>query len=212
MRLLIDIDALCKLAHWQLLLELPALTGVPLEECTTLSSAKFRALRAKKRLDGKAFHDLRAVDEVLTAVERMQSLSEGDAATMSAFEDAPGIDPGEAILLSALLAHPGAIMLTGDKRALRALSGLTPDVALQYAGRIVIVEQVLLAALDGHGLEWLRSRVCPWKTIDKAVIVIMGSRCDLGDAAVREGVTSYIEEIVALQSPSLLATTFRGGR
>lgn len=209
MLLLIDVDALCKLAHWRLLAELPALTGVSWHDCATLSSAKHRARRAVDKPDGKTFRDVAAAQEAVAAIGHMQSTLDVNPQALGPFEDAPGIDPGEAVLLSALAAHSNARLLTGDKRALRALAALDASITQAYANRIVIVEHVILAALDERGLTWLRERVCPWKDIDKAVGVIMGSRCDLQEAAVREGIASYIDEMAELCDPSILANGLR---
>ena len=73
MRLLIDVDALCKLAHWGLLEEIPSLMGIPLQECTTLASSKYRAIKAKSKLDMRVFHAVEAADRVLEAIALMQA-------------------------------------------------------------------------------------------------------------------------------------------
>jgi hypothetical protein len=205
MQLLIDVDALCKLAHWRLLAELPGLSGFPLKECASLSSARHRANRALTKPDGKTFRDVAAAQEAVNAIDQMRGVIKIDPTAMSVFEDVAGIDAGEAVLLTALDTNPGARLLTGDKRALRALAELPLEVRQRYAGKIILVECVLLAALNAFGLEWLRERVCPWKEIDKSTIVIMGSRCDLADARVREGIASYIREMVELCDPSLVS-------
>lgn len=50
----------------------------------------------------------------------------------------------------------------------------------------------------------LRSKVCPWKKIDVAVNIVMGGRCDAGEASVREALASYIGELTSLCDPSLI--------
>ncbi len=205
MELLIDVDAAGKLAHWRLLEELPALSGIAFNEMVTLTSARFRARKSLEKPDGKLFRDVTAAKAAISAIDQMQPTLDVDPALMTDMVDVPGIDAGEAVLLAALDANPQARLLTGDKRALRALAALAPGVRQRFSSRIVIVECVLLAALDAHGLEWLRERVCPWKEIDKSTVVIMGSRCDLGEAAVREGLAAYITEMRDLCEPSLIA-------
>jgi len=58
--------------------------------------------------------------------------------------------------------------------------------------------------LDAFGIDELRARVCTWKDVDKAVAIVMGSRCDQAEASVREGLTCYLGELHALCQPSLI--------
>lgn len=202
--LLIDIDAACKLAHWGMLSQLPALTGIELSACQTLTSLKYRALKASSKLDGRVFHSAEAVQEVLRVVGQMPVLDPG-LEILPGLQDVAGIDAGEAVLLSAAAAAKDARLLTGDKRSLRSLGACPPEIRATVAGRILVVEQVLAGALDKRGLQWLREQVCPQRHVDKAVSIIMGSRCDAAEASVREALASYIAEMVSLCDPSLLS-------
>lgn len=76
--MLIDVDALCKLAHWGLLEELPMLTGIPWHECACLASAKYRARRSTMKPDGRAFRTVDAAIEVLRVIELMGSSLEAE--------------------------------------------------------------------------------------------------------------------------------------
>lgn len=205
MPLLVDIDALCKLAHWRLLSQLPELTGQQWEECATLESAKYRARRSVEHPDGRIFHSTDAAQEALNSILLMTGSISPDAEHMSRLQDLSGVDAGEAVLFAAIACAPDARLLTGDKRALRTISALPKEARASYAGKIVAVEQVLMAALDKYGLERLRLSVCPWKMIDIAVSSIMGSHCDMPESSVREGLTSYINELACLCEPTLIA-------
>ena len=99
---------------------------------------------------------------------------------------------------------PQARLLTGDKRCLRALAACESSLREQFAKRVLTVEQVLLLGLDAKGLEWLRERVCAYRHIDKAVGIVMGSRCDSPEISVREGLRAYINELSGLCHPPLL--------
>jgi hypothetical protein len=203
-RLLVDVDALCKLAHWDLLSKLPTLLGVPLANTSTLTSARFRAQNSLTKPDGKVFRNVEAAHVALHAIGQMAQPLSLDPAASVGFADIQGIDPGEAVLFATLVSSTDVRLLTGDKRALRALSELLPDVRAAVAGKIVIVEQVVEAALNTFGIDWLRERVCPWKHVDTSVSMIMGSRCDLSEQAVRENLASAIGEMRQLCDPSLL--------
>lgn len=202
--LLVDIDAAVKLAHWGMLEELPSLIGTPLNSCATLSSLRFRAQRATQTPDGKLFHTPQAARAVLQALQHMAPLPV-DVKLLPALQNLPGIDAGEAVLISAMAAQPEARMLTGDKRCLRALAACGTDVREPLARRVLIVEQVLLLALDAHGMDWLRARVCASRHIDKAVSIVMGSKCDAAESSVRDGLQAYIAEMIGLCDPRLLA-------
>ena len=205
MRLLVDVDALAKLAHWKLLEELASLTGVPLTQCATLTSARYRAKRAIAKPDKKLFRTTEAAQIALAAADCMTGQIDPRNELIPVLQDIPGIDAGEAVLLSATAGSPDAQLLTGDKRALRALSQLNSEHLAKLAGKIIVIEQLLLATLNQHGINRLRELVCPHKDIDKAIGIVMGSRCDASESAVREGLNSYIREIASSCSPSLLA-------
>ncbi len=212
MRLLIDVDALCKLAHWALLEEIPSLSGFLWDECTYLASAKYRARRSATKPDGRAFRTTEAANEVLRVIGLMGQPLDADASVLPDFQDVAGIDAGEAVLLSTLASSGDSVMLTGDKRSIRALAALDTRIRKPFSGRLIVVEQIIAAALDANGLDWLRERVCKWKIVDTAVSNIMGSRCDASEASVRAGLDSYIGELGALCEPSLLCARLPGHR
>lgn len=203
--LLIDIDAATKLAHWDLLDELPLLTGIPWDKTATLSSLGHRARRCLDAPDGRLFRTSTAASSVLSAVQKMADLPSATEARLAIFQDSADIDPGEAVLLAIVPEHPDLRLLTGDKRALRALSHMDGSSVSGYFGRVHVIEQVLLAALAAHNIEWLRTRVCRDTNIDKAIGICMGSRCDASADSVTAGLQSYIDEIGLLTNPTLLA-------
>ncbi|PZQ77798.1 MAG: hypothetical protein DI563_02640 [Variovorax paradoxus] len=66
------------------------------------------------------------------------------------------------------------------------------------------VECFVKCVLDLVGIDELRARVCQWKDVDKAIAIVMGSRCDQGEASVREGLQSYLGELASLCVPPLM--------
>ncbi len=204
MKLLIDVDALVKMAHWRMLPELPGSLDISWSNCATVSSLKFRASRAATEPDGKLFISTQAAQAAVLAIAEMSELAEPLPGHLELFQDISGIDAGEAILFAGIMGDDSTYVLTGDKRALRALSNLPAESRMQMAGRIYSLEQILLVMLQKNGLGWLRDRVCPERKLDKAVDAIMGSRCDAPAESVREGFASYIRELASLYDPSLL--------
>lgn len=205
MPLLIDVDAFSKLAHWRILPELPTLTGEQWSTLSTLGSLVFRAQRASVKPDLKLFQTTMAAQAAVSALSKMACLPDVEPRDLSAFQDVVDIDAGEAVLLAAMSRNQNLRLLTGDKRALRSLSRADHGLRSQYTGRVILLEQVILCALELYGIHWLRERICVERGIDTAIEIVMGSRCDAVEQAVREGLLSYIQEMSMLCNPALVA-------
>jgi len=145
-----------------------------------------------------------AAQAVLQAIRGFGSLPQPAAESLSPFGDVAGIDSGEAVMLALMLEAPDTVLLTGDKRAMRAIAALEINLRTRFASRILPVECVVKCVLDAHGLDEMRARICPWKSIDTAISNVMGSRCDQAEASVREGLTSYLNELKQLCVPPLV--------
>lgn len=200
--LYVDVDALCKLAHWNTLPLLPSLTGFAWHEMVTVTSLRFRAQRCREKPDGKIFHSIDAAADVVSHLERMAIAGVPNPQLLGELSAIPQIDEGEAVLLSLALGDPNGVFLTGDKRALRGLA--QHDICARFAGRILILEQILSQCLAQQGYNWVLENFCPYKHIDKAVASILGSRCDANAQNMEEGIRSYLSEIVRLYDPSML--------
>lgn len=139
-----------------------------------------------------------------SVVSEARELPQPDPALLIQFQNIAGIDAGEAVMLARLIEDPNTLFLTGDKRALRAVAAMDDKVRASIAERVVPVECIIKCVLDAFGIDELRARVCTWKDVDKAVAIVMGSRCDQAEASVREGLASYLGELYALCRPSLI--------
>ena len=72
----------------------------------------------------------------------------------------PGIDWGEAVLLTSTIQYDDFTIITGDKRCLSALrkqKGLDP-LKKRIKGRCFCYEQVFLEILECYGVEYIQSR------------------------------------------------------
>ncbi len=199
--LYVDVDAFCKLAHWNILPLLADLTNHQWDNIATVSSLRYRATRAAEKPDGKLFYTADAAKIACKCIGQMGQLPEPNPETLVLFDEIPQIDPGEAVLLSLTIEDQSGCFLTGDKRALRALSHLKCAVSLTH--RVVTVEQILLLCLEKMGETWFMEHVCPYRHIDKAIYIIMGSQCSGTELSIREGLESYINEISQLCNPTL---------
>lgn len=212
MALLIDVDAFSKLAHWRILPELPTLTGEQWGTMSTLGSLAFRAQRASIKPDMKLFQTTAAAQAAVVALSKMTGLPDVESKELSAFQDVVDIDAGEAVLLAVMSRNQDLRLLTGDKRALRSLSRADHGLRSQYTGRVILLEQAILCALELYGIHWLRERICAERGIDTAIEIVMGSRCDAPDQAVKDGLLSYIQEMSVLCNPALVAAKVAADR
>jgi len=204
-KILLDVDAISKLAHWGLLTELPGILGIDIEAYSTVGSLKFRARKSIDAPDGKLFRTSEAAQHALNFIALGTDLPDVAPESLLVYENITGIDPGEALLLAALAQNEGTLLLTGDKRAVKAAAALGCELKSCIYGRVLIVEQIVLAALLTHGIEWLRERICPQRHIDKAISIVMGSECRAERNSLIEGLSSYIKDVDDIDTPSLLA-------
>jgi hypothetical protein len=103
------------------------------------------------------------------------------------------LDPGESQLVAVLLHRSSPLLITGDKRALRALSAVATD---QVNHRMACLEQLICAAITDESLGPLRAGVCASKGIDRAVTNCFACYTEeVGLEQVQEGLTSYISAI-----------------
>jgi hypothetical protein len=197
-----DVDAVCKLANWNILQFLPELITAEWADIATISSLRHRIDQGIKKPDGKLFRSIQAAEVAKSCVALMSPLEAPDSLLLEHLVSVPQIDPGEAILLALAADDPRGVFITGDKRALRALA--SHPIAPKFAGKVLCLEQLVEACLKLKGRDWFLSHVCPFREIDKAVSIILGSQCDAALEHLHEGFQSYIAELRVLHAPPLL--------
>jgi hypothetical protein len=202
-RLLVDNDALVKLAHWQLLEAIPRVTGIPWERTSALVSLKFRAQKA----DRKLFRSAEVAQAVFDRANLMAEMPELDATIVSRLQGMPGIDAGEITLIAALCADPEALLLTGDKRALEALANCGHvDIHARIAGRIIVVEHILQSVLETEGAATLAQAVEQHRDLDTAVRCAVPLPPYATQDGIAAGLGSYLADAAARASALGLPT------
>ena len=194
MHLLVDTDAFCKLGVAGLLEDAAGVFGTHLSDAGRLPALPYmlRKGRLVNRYGRGACNALVAHAEVLPVHPRP------GAAALDPLALNEAIDPGEAQLLAAA-AEFDLTVLTGDKRAIRALKPVT-EIHAPLAGRIVTLEAVLLKLCEQLGLEHLRQRIRPLTAHDTAVGVCFSS----GGSDPRIGLWSYHEALATEVRPLIL--------
>ena len=192
--LLIDTDAFCKLGIGGLLPSAADLLGTHLSECGRLPALLYMLRRGRLR---KAY-GAEACDALVPLASIMPAARQPSDAWLGKLVPVQAIDPGEAQIFAAA-AEDGALVVSGDKRALRALKDVSgfPDA---LAGRIVVLEAILLALCDHLGQEAVRQRVSALGALDKVVQVCFSAE----NADPRAGLLSYYQSAATELRPLVL--------
>ncbi len=160
MRLLIDTDAFCKLAIGGVLNDAVRLLGADLGTCGRLPALPYMLRRGGLR----ARYGPQACDALMPIVDTMPIVELSSSLYLDQLAAIPEIDPGEAQLF-AKMEEADFHLITGDKRALRALKNVAGLIDV-LAGRIVVLESMLLALCADLGLEEVRRRTHVLRGLD----------------------------------------------
>jgi hypothetical protein len=196
LKILLDNDIIIKLANLDLLDLFSSLPRVENAEVACLASLPYRL--AKKPLEAHA------QARVVTFVSSCRKLDRAYIAELKIDFDnqellstCPGIDAGEAQLLSAALAAPDAVVLTGDKRCLMALcqSSVTMPLVQKLQGRVVVLEQLMIEMISSIGFDDVKSRTLNGVHCDTAIRASFGSGPKAEEGNVISTLQSYVREI-----------------
>jgi len=153
MSLLIDTDAFCKLGAANLLADAVDALGLTMPQCARLPALP-RMLRKgglRKRFGNSA------CDALQPLADSLPSLPRPDDAWLEKLTRVSDIDPGEAQMY-AVAATGSMLVLSGDKRALRALAGVQ-GLSGALAGRVVVLEAILIVLCESLGVDVVRGRI-----------------------------------------------------
>ena len=163
MRILVDTDAFCKLAIGGVLSEAIRLLAGDLSECERLAALPYMLKRGGLR----EIYGAERCDALIPLVNEMPTAKLSNETWLQPLVPVPEIDPGEALLF-ARAAETDYLLLTNDKRALRALKDVT-GITARLTGRIVVLESVFLALCDHLGPEEVRCRTRALGQLDTVV-------------------------------------------
>jgi hypothetical protein len=194
MRLLLDTDAFCKLAIGQLLTDAVHALGTDLGECRRLPALP----QMLRRGTLPRSYGSEACQRLLKIAESIAVIPNADAVWLDRLASVTDIDPGEALIF-ATAAQRGLLVLTSDKRALRALKGVNgfPD-ALEH--HVVVLEAILMVLCDQIGSPAVRQRLGLLAKSDKTLHVCFSA--DNPDP--RSSLESYFQSLAAEVDPLLL--------
>ena len=202
--LLADNDVLLSAAHWGLLDQVPTIASATWANVAALSSLPPRV----KKSDPKLFQDPAVAAAMVPFLSQCAPLPNPDSEVIAILQGRHDIDVGEQLLLAAACNVPHAFVLTGDKRAIRALATLRAEGLLpQLSGRLLCLEQWIWHVLSALGPGELveRFRRCPDR--NQAVRAVLGRVGQKSAEEIREGLASYISELDD-DAPDLLVKEF----
>ena len=201
MKLLVDTDAFCKLGIAGLLRDAVNILGANLQECGRLPALPHMLRRGSLRKQFGA----EACDGLISLADTMPVVPEPSVAWLDKFTAIETVDPGEAQILAAA-AEFGLLVVSGDKRALGAIK-VIEGLADALAGRIAVLETILLALCERLGPGEVRRRVTPLADQDKMIAVCFSH----GTEDPREGLQSYYKSLAVDIEPLILWSPGLGG-
>lgn len=117
------------------------------------------------------------------------------------------LDIGESILCAVLLTRQLNHILTGDKRAIKAVEGLTTaeNNSINFESRFICLEHLFIWLVNEHGVHNVRSSVCSEKIVDSALTNCFSCYSpEVPDESCVEGLKSYIANLQQ-DAPTVLA-------
>ena len=191
MKLLLDTDAFCKLAVSNLLRDAVGLLGMELEECGRLPALPHMLGRGSlRRRYGPA-----EADAMIQTARLLRGIPRPSAAWLDPLAPVQAIDPGEALIFAAA-AESEALVVSGDKRALGGLKNIG-DFRDALAGRIVVLEALLMSLCRHMGRDLVRQRVRPLLDLDRVIRICFSSEGSGPEACL----LSYFEDLQRVVSP-----------
>lgn len=194
LQLLIDTDAFCKLAAVGLLDDTLTLLGVTRAQCARLPALPHMLRRGRLR---KKFGDAVA-DALIAEAETFPVMPEASTEWLDKLAGSADVDPGEAQIY-ALAAEHHMRVLTGDKRALNAVSSL-PEVSTKLIGNVVTIEAVLLGLSAIVAEADLRARGKALGTYDQMAKAVFAS----ASSSLEEALGSYLGSLQKETEPMTL--------
>jgi hypothetical protein len=114
------------------------------------------------------------------------------------------LDVGESQLLAVLIIRGVRLMLTGDKRAIRAIEILAGN---EVPGRLACLEQLVTALAGRVGLDAVRARVCREPAVDRTLTNCFACYSPSIDPGVfAAGIGSYLADIRCVAPRVLLGS------
>lgn len=199
MTLLADNDFILTLATFELLDETCAWLETEPDSVQVLATARytFKDKRLLERYGNDGVKRARQFVEKARIVTAPSDIRELDS-LLRAPEEGYDIDPGEALLFASTAEQPPDFLIaTGDKRCLADLARYPSAASVQERlfQRIICVEYTLLQIIDRLSFVDVQERVWKFRACNSAVRQAFGWSEPAGEAGVRAGLLSFIQDL-----------------
>lgn len=196
-----DNDVLHKMTAYGLFASVLAISRLQYEVYGALGTAKFvvskklskrppsQGLAAALTELNKAFEMLREIEPTPKEVEMAANIER--QAQLQNLE----LDTGESILCAVLLARHLGHILTGDKRAIRAIEVLNASefYSNNFKSKMICLEQLFYWLVSEHEIQKVRSAVCADKPVDNSLTCCFSCNSpEVPNETCIEGLNSYI--------------------
>ena len=202
-RLLVDNDAFVLFAGASQMEQAASLLGYRLDECLRLDALlhMLRKGRSFSRFSPEARASALALCEQIDSVRDRPS---GDVLELLVGHE--GIDAGEILLYASLAENPSWMLLSGDKRAMRALCTARDlnHVKDAIAGRIACVESVIERMVTANGAAHTVSAFMPVRSSSPTLSVVLSDSNATSDETCLMATRSYLTELQQVVGPRFL--------
>jgi hypothetical protein len=191
----LDNDVIIKLTTCGLLSEALECLEIDRSNVRVLSSARFVFKGPKMRKK----HSEQVLASAVEFVESCITIPPQDSDEYLLLEQQikNDIDAGEATLIAATAQESAFLIVTGDKRCLKALAAAEELNLIQkrLQGHVICLEQIICKLIDERGFDWVLAKVLPALDCDKALKTAFGSGSKSQCENVLQTLNSYVEEL-----------------
>lgn len=201
---LMDNDVLHKTTSYGLLQSIVDETVEIHEKYGVLGAAKHVVRRKLKKCPPSRGYE-RAIEEFNNTFSYIQEIeptnSEVELAACLEYEAQRlnlELDAGESLLCAVFLSRELNHILTGDKRAIKAVEELITagKISEKIASKLICLEQAFQWLLQKHGAEYIRTAVCSERNVDRAISNCFScSSPEIPSESIGLGLESYIQSI-----------------
>ena len=200
MIVLADNDIILKLAQCDLLDVLPEILGCDETDVFITDAAKYQLLPKKPAKALSKCGNEETVVRLKAFLDTTQTLPAfKNEALLAQLEDIDNIDGGEKFLFAAAVEINNPLLITGDKRALKALLAhqkQLPTVFSSLQNAVVTFESAVLLAMDKFGFAIVKQKLLGSPKPDGKLRLVL--RSETLEADFIECLCSYSKEVIPL--------------
>lgn len=195
-RWLLDSDAAICLCKYVLVDDLARALGVPLMAICVLPQLRYQLHLASKEKALKKLGSELAFEQACRLVETAQEVSVlVSSANQALLAATPDIDGGELALFAALLDSEQSGLITGDKRALVALSRLDGEPTEVLWARLLCLEDAIALLVQRFGHSYVSAKIRPRLDANMALSIAFGRVTASDASSTAEGLNSYLRDL-----------------